>query len=265
MSKVKLTAKQLELLKCIYRYRLTNRQLIADSLGINADANLYVRLKYLESIELVAHHYEPIDRIDRRPIAYYLTAKGLRALSTEDNPIPPSVMRQGYLDKNASANFISYNFGIHTYLNALTRKDLSLRPFTRRDMAKYDYFPKSPPDAFLLSDTGTGEPMRYFLDFIPASEQRYQLDQLIGGYVRYFEEGGWDTVSDQLPAILFIAENKTVERMLRRRATYFSGNSFADIRVLSTTVKSVQTGADDRIWLDIESGEDELQSVRPDR
>lgn len=69
-----------------------------------------------------------------------------------------------------------------------------LKAYLRRDMSRFSYFPKTPPDAFL-----------------PLTQ-----DNITRRY--FFDNGGWDVTGTKIPILLFVAENATMERRIRRIA-----------------------------------------------
>lgn len=257
-----LTPKQLELLSCIYKYRFTSRQLIAHSLHIKADTTLHRRLKYLVKMGHIAERYEKKLSLLGKPIAYYLTSGGLRALSKQGTTIPESIVKQSYKDKLASQAFIDHNMTIHAVSNTLSDQYPTLRAFTKREMTLYDYFPSNRPDAFYSLPIDGGEPIRFFLDIVTAYDQRYQFEQLLNNYLQYFEADGWEPVSDTLPTLLFIAESSSIERRVKSWAHRLLTNKYdLTIEVLTTTLHALNSNAPIIVWSSIDPDHEQLLNI----
>ena len=69
---------QIDILRILYKYRFSSRQLLADSLHIAAGSNLYEKLNVLMRHKLVARRYNARLKLQGIPAAYYLTPKGFK-------------------------------------------------------------------------------------------------------------------------------------------------------------------------------------------
>lgn len=130
-------------------------------------------------------------------------------------------------------------------------------------MKQYSYFPTQLPDAF-LSIKNSNPPHRFFLDIIPENLPSKPLFQRITQYAEFFDEGGWADVSDQPPTLLFIAENGTTERRIRRiiQAALYKAEVDEDLTVLTSTASAIENIAGDgTIWTSLDDPDELLTLV----
>ena len=186
---------QIDILRILYKYRFSSRQLLADSLHIAAGSNLYEKLNVLMRHKLVARRYNARLKLQGIPAAYYLTPKGFKTLQTIDSRqcITDRTIRSSYRDKIVGQAFINHTLAIHKYTNTLTHKHPTLRTFLRRDMSRYDYFPNNPPDAFLSLKIGEeATPRRFLFEIISETTPRPPHKKSNYPYIKFFYVGGWN-------------------------------------------------------------------------
>lgn len=232
---------QIDLLELLYTYRFGSRQLLADSLSVTPDS-LYRKLEVLIKHEVIRKRHEPRLKLLAIPAAYYLTPKGLRTLATLPGHeyITESLIKSSYKDSAVSQSFITQTLREYGQLNHLQAAYKGLRVFTRRNISRYSYFPKPLPDAFLsLKQEPT--PKRYFLDVIADSLPPKLLYQRISSYIEFFEYGGWDAVSTELPMLLLSCESATTERRVQRtlKSALYAAETDLDISAYTTTFSTL--------------------------
>lgn len=253
---------QINILELLYTYRFGSRQLVADSLGIQAGSSLYDKLNVLIKHGLVAKRHEKRLKLQGIPAAYFLTPKGLRTLQTLDNHeyISEAIIKSSYRDKVVSQAFVNHTLDVYRYTNALKQQHQALKVYLRRDMSRYSYFPETPPDAFLslkLDDA----PKRFFLDVIHDSLPRNLLDRRITSYAEFFEEDGWEVTSSELPKLLFITEKGATENRTRRavRAALGRADMKDELEAYTTTIAALQDAdATGTIWANVDDSDERL-------
>lgn len=253
---------QIDILELLYKYRFGSRQLLADSLGIKAGSSLHEKLQVLIKHEYIAVRHEKRLKLYGVPAAYYLTPKGLRTLAAfpDHEHITDSVIKGSYRDKIVSQTFVDHCLRVYTQTNQLKAFYPNLKVYLRRDMSRYSYFPKTPPDAFLSLSTKAG-PKRFFLDILPDIMPTKPLYQRVTNYAQFFEEGSWSVVSNELPSLLFVGETSTTERRLQRliRSALRNAELDEDIAVYTTTFGAIEhLEGDAPIWTSIEDPDDLL-------
>lgn len=253
---------QIDILEVLYRYRFGSRVLIANALESSA-VTLHKKLLVLMKHGLVATKYDGNAKIQGKPVAYFLTPKGLRFLqSLEDHDyISEKIIKSSYRDKSLTEATITHSLQVFSHILALKRQYQELKAYLRRDMNRFSYFPDTLPDAF-LSLSGEDNTTRFFLDVIPDTQERKPLFQRVSAYIDFFDKGGWEITHAKLPTLLFIAETARAERMIRRIVKGVISNIEPDeeLEVYTTTAKGLaQMDREALIWTALD--DDELTTL----
>lgn len=253
---------QIDILELLYKYRFGSRQLIADSLDIKAGSSLHEKLQVLIKHEYITMRHEKHLKLFGVPAAYHLTPKGLRKLAAlpGHDYITESVLKASYRDKIVSRAFVDHCLCVYAKTNQLKAFYPKLKVYLRRDMSRYSYFPSTPPDAF-LSLPNKGNPKRFFMDILPDIMPTKSLYQRVMNYTQFFEEGNWDSVSDEPPVLLFMGETSTTERRLQRliRSALRNAELDEDIAVYTTTFGAVEhIEGEDAIWTSLDEPDELL-------
>lgn len=256
---------QISLLELVYKYRFVSRSLVAESLGITYGSSLHERLEVLVKHKYLGRRFEKRNRLQGIPAAYYLTPDGLRTL--RDVPgheaITDAVIKGSYNDKTVGMNFVVDVLNVYKYTNLLKQHYPALKIFTKRDLARYTYFPPQPPDAVLsLPSDDPKQPKRFFFDVIPDRLPRHALDRRIANYCEFFDEGGWDVTGSELPVILLLAESGTTEKRMQRTVRMqLNRSDMEELPVYTSTIKALEHMiADATIWTSVEDT-DELAAL----
>lgn len=232
---------QLDILEVLYKYRFGSRLLLARALNVN-DSTLYKKLAVLIKHELVGSRLDNDSKIKGLPVAYFLTPKGLRFLASLNSHdyITEKVIKGSYRDKSLKESTITHHLAVFSHVLALKAR-YQLKAYLRRDMSRFSYFPEPQPDVFLSLTHGTTA-KRFFLDVIPATQEKRALFQRIAAYVTFFDGGGWEATNTPSPKLLFIAETASMERTIRRIATGVISHLEPDeeLEVYTTTQKALQ-------------------------
>ncbi len=259
MSDKRITLKQaqIDILNLLYKYRFSSRQLLLDSLGEGngSDNNLYQKLEVLIKHGLVFKRYEPRQKLLGVPYAYSLSPKGLKALqaTTNHEHITDRVIKGWYRNKSVDQKFVNHTMAIHKYTNLLSTLHPTLKIFTQRDLARFNYFPKQLPDAVLSFPKEQGTPLRYFFDIIPADTPRKAIDVKLSTYCKFFESGGWEVTKSAKPIILLVASSGRSERQLQyisraRLQKYFE----IDLRIYTTSLHALlNLEREENIWTQV--------------
>jgi len=209
--------RQHSILIALYRYRFGTRQLLAKSLGVAAGSSLHTRLTALCNHGLVARRYTSHMKLQGKPAAYYLTARGLRVLQQIDNGprVTAQLIKASYRDAQVSQSFVDHVLAVYQWTYQLQQCHPALRVFLPREMAHYHYFPQKLPDAFGSLKTAS-ETRRFFLDIFAASTPRAAITKTIAQYLSYFRHGGWAVTGQPLPALLFVVASNREQRHLQQ-------------------------------------------------
>ena len=208
--------RQHSILITLYRYRFGSCQLLAESLAMTP-RNVAARLTVLCNHGLVARRYTSHMKLQGKPAAYYLTARGLRVLQQiDDGPrVTEQLIKASYRDAQVSQSLIDHVLAVYQWAHQLQQCHPALRVFLPREMAHYHYFPQKLPDAFGSLKTAS-ETRRFFLDIFAANTPRAAITKTIAQYLSYFRHGGWAVTGQPLPALLFVAASNREQRHLQR-------------------------------------------------
>ena len=112
--------RQRSILITLYRYRFGTRQLLAKSLGVAAGSSLHTRLTALCNHGLVARRYTSHMKLQGKPAAYYLTARGLRVLPQIDNGprVTAQLIKASYRDAQVSQSFVDHVLAVYQWTPA---------------------------------------------------------------------------------------------------------------------------------------------------
>lgn len=207
---------QIDILVVLYKYRFGSRQLIAEAVNSNP-VTLHKKLLVLVKHGLIDMRQEKRSKLYGIPVAYYLTPKGLRYLRSleEYSHITESVIKSSYHDKTVSEVTVLHTFAVFEQILALKQRYPALKAFLRRDMARFTYFPKTLPDAFLSLSDGTTT-RRFFFDYINDTQERKAFFQRVSTYIDFFDTGGWNITNTETPVLLFVAEKGATEHRIKR-------------------------------------------------
>lgn len=250
---------QIDILETLYKYRFGSRRLLADAIKVN-EVTLHKKLLVLKKHKLIDVKYDGMARIQGKPAAYFLTPKGIRLLASLDGHerITEKDVKASYRDKNLLDSTVGHSLEVFALIMALRNRYPKLKPFLRRDMTHFSYFPNNPPDAFLSLSLG-GDTKRFFLDYISNNMDRQQIFKRVSAYVAFFDKGGWRVTNTAQPNLLFVAQTPRIERTVRKVATGVINHLEPDDEpeVFTTTMKAIMhMDSEGLVWSEL--GDDEL-------
>lgn len=253
----RLNASQLEVLELLLRFRFGTTYLIAQALGKKNGTVIKSKLNILREQGYIERRYEGVDRLQGKHAAYYLSAKGVRALRPEDND---KAVKKAYKDKKAGWPFIDHNLSIFTACCLLREiYGEALRFFTKADLANYDYFPQPLPDAFLSFKVGSTT-NRFFVEVFEVATPAFAVNRRIKQLVDYCEGGDWEATDSDFPAILLICETPALQNRIEKRVVSSLRNADDTEGLIFATVNwQTLTAKDTRAWR--VAGDDELVSL----
>lgn len=257
-----LSQHQIRLLELVFKYRFVSRNLVAESLGIKPENGLHDRLEVLVKRGSLAKRFEKHLKLDGVPAAYYLTPQGLRELRElpKHEHVTESLIKACYRDKTVGMAFVIHTLNVYKYTNILLRSYQNLKIFTARELTSFSYFPKQLPDAVLsiASDSIDAEPQRFFFDLVSDSTPRSSLDNRLAIYCQFFDVGGWEAVSENLPTLLLLSEWSPAEKRIQRIAkARLSRSDMEELEVYTSTTAALESMAHQTaIWSSLEDPEE---------
>ena len=250
----KLTTQQQVLLRLIYKYRFATTILLAQSTNKKSAASIHPRLVTLEQLGYIGRYFNSRYRQLNRSAEYYLTPQGLRALKSDNlRGLHEKAIKNSYTDGRASKSFISRSLTIYEIAQKLEQLD-GLRYFTKRELADdvFSYFPSPLPDGFISWNRGD-ETRRFFIEYIDETTPTFVSERLIIRYLEYSELGNWDVTGFEIPPVLLVAANGSIEKRLQnqiRKRIDIADASDPKFYTTSFTALKVTSGGEMVIWSD---------------
>ena len=253
VKRKQLNAKQLKILLILYKFRFGTIELIASFQGLGTGDYTRKRLKILLGQEYIGRNYDGRYRLLNKPASYYLLPKGIKLI--KQNPvINPAVANLAYKDKSASETFINrclITFELYNKLKKLYGKT-NVEFFSKSELAKYEYFPRPLPDAYLrFTDMFESLP-DYMLELALTATPFFAIRRRVLQYIDHFDSGEWEAaVASNYPDLLFVCESAYLERRLQKCIYKILDNSgIDDLKCFTTTIKAIRSceRASDKIW-----------------
>lgn len=243
MTLPKLTKKQQEILRLLYKFRFLNRIQIQAFLGHKDPKTINMWLRDLRSKGYVEWIYSTHFAEKTKPAIYYLNLNGVRYLRTltitnkdgDDGETvvspyyPPEELRKRYKEPTRSQTFIDRCVLIADCALALEREDAANEARGKKLRYYYqteaDYLLERSYYHFVLDiDDGLIQPqlifcqdklgeqeetiISYILEVFDPTLPRYRMKKRLGDYVKFLDEEGseWqdETSTEQLPIVLIV-------------------------------------------------------------
>ena len=253
----KLTKKQLEILKLLYRFRFLNRIQIQAFLGHKDPKTINLWLRDLRAKGYVEWIYSTHFAEKTKPAVYYLGLNGVRYLRTltrtskdDDGKVeissvyPPEELRKRYKEPTRSQTYIDRCILIADCCITLERADTENEAKNKKirhycqteadyllERSYYHFILESeliqPSLVFCkdrLNDKGKEERTlkSYILEIFDPTLPRYRMKKRLGDYAKYLDDEGseWQeqTNTEKLPIVLFVCP-RTADLIYAKRRT----------------------------------------------
>lgn len=228
---------QLQLLKTLYKFRFATTNLIAETQGANYVRTILGRLQILEDQGYIGKNYDSSYKIERKAASYHLLIKGIRILKTLPG-INQAAMSSLYYDRTTDDTKIEHYLQVFQLYNDIKfSQPGKFKFYSRTELIGKDYLPDPPPDALLmrrkLSNT---KPNDFFLDSIEQSLSYKLLISRMRKYVAFAESEAWGKKQQRnFPTLIFVCENKLVQRRVSYQLNKALDTSFANLDAKSIT------------------------------
>lgn len=250
MNKTKqLTKQQRTILTLTYRFRFVSTKHVQQALNIKHLANTQPRMNLLVKGQYIGRNYDSSQRLAGQPASYYLLPKGMKALKEFDSDVSRRVLHNAYKDKTAQNSFIQSCLAVGDINLELEQQyGDQLEFFTQSEILEQssDYFPQPLPHAYFTiaeSTSSDDEPCHYFLEICDNTKPSFVFKKRIQEYIEYAEGGDWEaSAGTKLPEVLFICDNASMQRKLKRLITQEMENSFEEDFKFSVTTKVLTLG-----------------------
>jgi hypothetical protein len=266
----KITTKQQEILKLLYKYKFLDRKQIQAFLNHKYHKRINDWLKDLTQKEHLNRIYSNKFGENTKPAIYYLGLNGIRFLKTQDD-CSTEVLRKFYRMKDRSNDYIEKSLLVGKIvldLNAAANHSqepseenaLSYSVATSTDLANPDYrfnfITECKPDLLIkrLKNKKTGKRTKsdYFLFAIIAPTlPRYSIRKQVKDFIELYDGYEWDDIGGTFPTIMIVCPNLSIliytKRMTKRLLEDEDNPDDLHIQ-LTTTDKIKEHGVTGEIW-----------------
>lgn len=266
MKLPKITTKQEEILKLLYRYRFVSRIQIQTLMHHKDRRRIGAWLKDLREKEYIEWIYSTDFAEKTKPAVYYLGINGVRFLKILDE-YPVEEVRKRYREYTRQKDFIARSLLIvDSVINLEERSrnvdELEYSFVVRADYTDSDsdhrYLHELVPDLYyerherLMDDSTT---MSYLVIIFDATLPRYMVKKRLKEYVAYLYEGEWSDDTDSQEFIIHIvcptkADLIYAKRRARQLLENIGRNESTHIR-FSTVEKIKIQGVTGIIWEEV--------------
>jgi hypothetical protein len=246
MTLPKITKKQQEILKLLYRYRFLNRIQIQSLMGHKDYKTINLWLKDLREKEYVTWIYSTHFAEKTKPAIYYLGLNSVRHLKqltttdeddTEQPTYPLEELRKRYRESTRSQTYIDHCVLLADCCIALKQQDTKTTGYFYQTEA--DYLSDSSYYHFILDSEfmrpglifckdkydsqGKEEATleSYLLEIFDPTLPRYRMKKRLGDYVKYLDDEDYEwkeqTDTEKLPILLFVCPRTTDLIYAKRR------------------------------------------------
>lgn len=232
-----LNAKQLHVLKLLYKFRFVTTDLLLKHNIAKTNAVIQGRLNVLLDQEYIGRNYDGSYRLQNKHATYYILPKGINILKAQG--LDGGVLHSMYKDRTASQKFIDHSlqvFSVYGHLQRLYPKAFNI--YSKSELSQQE-FPKPRPDLYLNGQQD------YFLEYIDSATPFFAIRQMISRYVGHEESGEW---GGEYPTLLLVCETGALEARLLKHLDKLGDGS--DLVAMTTTLKAVSMAksSDNTIW-----------------
>ncbi len=255
MSKKIITPKLLTVLHFLYRFRFLNRLQIQLLLNHKTPNRINSWLQYLTHNKFIGRYYLKTYGENNKLAIYHLETPSKKILENKPGVNNKQLIKI-YKENTRSDVFRDTCVAMgdcYLYFLAFGKQNENTMNFyTKADQATNDmtdYMPHTLSGAF-FSLSGKTETKHYFAEYIDARMSKVRQKGIIEIYIKYSEEGTWETYKDApFPIIFIICSDEKVERSIRRFTKQQLEDTYADINFYTTIQKNITYNAEmPRIW-----------------
>lgn len=241
----KLTSKELDVLKMLYRFRFATSDHIAAVQGVHRHS-ARLRAARLRDMGYLRQKRDSEAMMQHKPAIYALTSKGATYLKQQGSLYNPKVLRAIVAGAEPSDDFIDRNLAIFSVYNKLKGLyDDRLLFLTKSGMSseKFEYLPEIKPDAFIqLGKT------YFFLYYLSKNTPDFAQVRRFKPLFDYENSGLWENATTaSFPKVLFVADTKRLATFARKRFLNFSKGTRSEMTCATTTFENLMS-EEPRVW-----------------
>lgn len=255
----KLTQKQLEVLKLLYRFRFGTSDLLSQAQGGVSRTAAHMRLKTLTEKGFLVSKRDGQDKLQGKPAIYRLSSKGSKVLAAEGTKYSTRVLNAMRGNRNFSDRFIDHNLIIFTIFNKLNEKygeNLVFLTKSNLDNEDFDYLPSVRPDVFAHL---TSDGAYYFMYLIEDSNPDFALVRHVSTLYEFEKSGIWEgRTGERLPIVLLACTTKRLETIMQKRFAKLNADNDSELIMATTVTSRLLEKDDDTIWRRVGDSEELL-------
>jgi len=254
IQRYSLNAKQIHVLKLMYKFRFVTSSLLARYKGISRIASNKA-LKILLEQKYIGMHYDRSYKIQGKGAYYYLAPKALTLLK-DSHQANEQVLHAMYKNKTVGQDFIDHNLDVYkVYLVLRDSYPGTFHIFTKSELADFTYFPETRPDLYLNRITPVDDLQdQYIVEVFSATSQPFVMKNRFKALLEHNDSGEWEAEAEtDYPTILLVCPKASHEESLQAEIAKALDNAGIDeLFVYTTTLKALMAsnGAQKTIWSD---------------
>lgn len=252
----KITSSQIKIIKEIYKFRFINTHQFQKLFNHKDPTTVKEWLKDLKEKKYINSDYIRDDFANNtKPAKYFLAPLGRRFLKGQKG-FDIDVLEKVYKEKGRKPVFKDHCIEIcnmKIFLLRQKKKDEELKFFTQSNLTKYQYFPETDLDAYIVIQ-GKKKTRRFFLHIFKDSDPIWLPRQKIKDYIKYFEENTWQENTDNspFPVILFVLPSQNLKTHIFKYGKAVLEKAVTTNLNLFLTTKQIIKSGDKNIWQKVE-------------
>lgn len=251
-----LNAKQIYLLKLIYKFRFVTGSLLSRYKGLKRGDSVNEALQILLKRDYIGKRYDKSYKLLGKGAAYYLAPEGFKLLGNEHG-FNKKVLKTMYKNNTVREKFVDDQVDILRVSLALhSSYPNTFDLFTKTELGDYDYFPSPAPDLYLNRLVHKAEAENSYLLEVLSDTQMFVLMKRIKVYIEHYESGDWEKATkSEYPTILLVcADGRAEWRMQREITKNLKDRGMDDEIFFYTTTKKALLGSSTdskAVWSDV--------------
>lgn len=231
----KLSAKQLQTLKIVFKFRFVTSSLLAQYRGVNKNS-LNRMLQNLVEQQYLAKQYDNSYRIDRKGARYCLAPSGITYL-LKNTDLPKKTLHAMYNAKTET--FIQHcliTAQVANHIKQTCPDEFYI--YSSTEIAGDADFPLPRPDLYLRrQNPSETKPNEFFIE-LHHDSQPFLIRKRFNKLLEHYDDEGWP--DGDYPTLLFVlASDRQAKTFLEYTASVFESTGIDDARVRAVSVNKL--------------------------